>query len=78
MSPIALWGKRTSIPSRGFAPRAPWRRVILTITPIAPIAQARFAINAIQCLSAPFRFIPTTFGGAALLFLARPLFFFFS
>ena len=71
MSPIALPGRRASIPSQGIAPRASWRNVILTI---APIALARSAIEAIQSLPAPLRLIPTTFGGTVLLFLTRPLF----
>ena len=78
MSPIALLGARASIPSRGIAWRASRFRVVLTITPIAPITQARFAIKTNQCLPAPFRFVPTTFGEAVLPSLSRPLFLRFS
>ena len=45
MSPIALLGERASTPSRGIAPRAPGCKVILTITPRAPVTQACFAIG---------------------------------
>ena len=40
MGPIAFLGTRTSITSRGIASRASGRKVILTITPMAPITHA--------------------------------------
>ena len=71
---IALLGKRASVPSRGVAPLASWRKVILTVTPVAPIALARFAMKTIQRLPIPSRLIPAAFWEAVLLPLTRPQF----